>query len=145
MIDVGKMIAKVRKDRGYSQQQLADKLNLSKQAVSNYETGKREPDYVTLEAIADALNVPMTMLISPEDQERALNEIYATYETGKKLQTIGDQLTAPSRSPEWRVLSAGLGELEKQNKAAFQATYNYLTAMYPDIFTERTDDDDPRP
>ena len=143
MIDVGKMIAKVRKDRGYSQQQLADKLNLSKQAVSNYETGKREPDYVTLEAIADALNVPMTMLISPEDQERALNEIYATYETGKKLQTIGDQLTAPSRSPEWRVLSEGLGNLEKKNKAAFQATYNYLTAMYPDIFTERTDDDDP--
>ena len=81
MIDVGKMISKVRKDRGYSQQQLADKLNLSKQAVSNYEMGKREPDYVTLEAIADALNVPMTMLISPEEQERALNEIYASYQT----------------------------------------------------------------
>ena len=143
MIDVGKMIAKVRKDRGYSQQQLADKLNLSKQAVSNYETGKREPDYVTLEAIADALNVPMTMLISPEDQERALNEIYATYETGKKLQAIGQQLTAPSRSPEWLVLSEGLGDLEKKNKAAFQATYQYLTTMFPDIFTERTDDDDP--
>lgn len=145
MIDVGKMVAKVRKDRGYSQQQLADKLNLSKQAVSNYETGKREPDYATLEAIADALNVPMSMLISPEDQERALNEIYATYETGKKLQTIGDQLTAPSRSPEWRVLSEGLGNLEKKNKAAFQATYNYLTAMYPDIFKERNDDDDTEP
>lgn len=142
MIDVGKMIAKVRKDRGYSQQQLADKLNLSKQAVSNYETGKREPDYVTLEAIADALNVPMTMLISPEDQERALNEIYATYETGKKFQDGGQQLTAPPRSPEWRVLSEGLGNLEKKNKAAFLATYHYLTAMYPDIFTERTDDDD---
>lgn len=142
MIDVGKMIAKVRKDRGYSQQQLADKLNLSKQAVSNYETGKREPDYVTLEAIADALNVPMTMLISPEDQERALNEIYATYEAGKKLQAIGDQLTAPSRSPEWRVLSEGLGDLEKKNKAAFQATYQYLTTMFPDIFTERTEGDD---
>ena len=135
MIDVGKMIAKVRKDRGYSQLQLADKLNLSKQAVSNYETGKREPDYVTLEAIADALNVPMTMLISPEEQERALKEIYASYDV--------EQPSTPSRSPEWRVLSDGLGNLEKKNKAAFQATYNYLTAMYPDIFTERTDDDDP--
>ena len=61
---------------------------------------------------------------------------------GEKLHAIGDQLTAPSRSPEWRVLSEGLGNLEKKNKAAFQATYNYLTAMYPDIFTERTDDDD---
>lgn len=136
MIHVGKMIAKIRKDRGYSQQQLADKLNLSKQAVSNYETGKREPDYVTLEAIADALNVPITMLISPEEKEEALSAIYATYTSEKKL-------TVPDRSPEWHVLSEGLGDLEKKNKAAFQATYNYLTAMYPDIFTERIDDDDP--
>ena len=60
----------------------------------------------------------------------------------EKLRQLSDQLTAPSRSPEWRVLSEGLGNLEKKNKAAFQATYNYLTAMYPDIFTERTDDDD---
>ena len=139
MIDVGKMIAKVRNDRGYSQQRLADKLNLSKQAISNYETGKREPDYVTLEAIADALNVPITMLISPEEQAQALKEIYATYPQA------GGRSAVPElpRSPEWRVLSEGLGDLEKKNKAAFQATYNYLTAMYPDIFTERTDDDDP--
>ena len=60
----------------------------------------------------------------------------------EKIHDIGQQLTAPSRSPEWRVLSEGLGNLEKKNKAAFQATYNYLTAMYPDIFTERNDDDD---
>ena len=145
MIDVGRMITQIRKDRGYTQQQLAFKLNITKQAVSNYETGKREPDYVTLEAIADALNVPVTMLISPEDQEKALNDIYATYESGKKLQSLGQQLTAPSRSREWRVMSEGLGILENENKAAFQATYNYLTAMYPDIFTERTDDDDPKP
>lgn len=142
MIDVGKMISKIRKDRGYSQQQLADKLSLSKQAVSNYETGKREPDYVTLEAIADALNVPVTMLISSEDQEQALNEIYATYEAGKKLHAIGQQLTAPSRSSEWRTLSEGLAKMEKENKPAFQALYTFLTSSYPGNFTERTDDDD---
>jgi len=142
MIDVGKMISKIRKDRGYSQQQLADKLSLSKQAVSNYETGKREPDYVTLEAIADALNVPVTMLISSEDQEQALNEIYATYEAGKKLHATGQQLTAPSRSSEWRTLSEGLAKMEKENKPAFQALYTFLTSSYPGNFTERTDDDD---
>ena len=58
------------------------------------------------------------------------------------LRRLGDQLTAATRSPEWRVLSEGLGVLEKKNNVAFQATYNYLTAMYPDIFTERNDDDD---
>lgn len=79
MIDVGKMIASIRNDRGYSQQQLANKLGITKQAVSNYERGLREPDYVTLEAIADVLNVPVSMLISRDEQEKALNDIYATY------------------------------------------------------------------
>lgn len=80
MIDVGKMIAAIRKDRGYSQYQLAQKLNMSKQSISNYERGAREPDYMTLEAIADVLNVPMSMLISREDQEKALSEIYDSYD-----------------------------------------------------------------
>lgn len=77
MIDVGKMIASIRKERGLSQAQLADRLGLSKQAVSNYERGIREPDYVTLEAIADVLNVPISMLISREEQKAALDALYA--------------------------------------------------------------------
>lgn len=141
MIYVGKMIAKVRIERGYSQKQLADKLNLSKQAISNYETGKREPDYVTLEAIADALNVPVTMLISPEEQERALNEIYATYSTDKKIKEIGQQLTKPKRSKQWRVISEGMSTFEAENNPAFQALYQYLTTAYPSYFAERNDDD----
>ena len=76
MIDVGKMISSIRKERGLSQLQLAEKLSISKQAISNYERGIREPDYVTLEAIADVLNVPMAMLISREDQEKALGKLY---------------------------------------------------------------------
>ena len=86
--------------------------------------------------MAEKLGISLSVLNGESEQD----------ETTSKLTAIGDNLTAPSRSPEWRVLSAGLGELEKQNKAAFQATYNYLTAMYPEIFTERKDDDDdPRP
>jgi transcriptional regulator with XRE-family HTH domain len=76
MIDVGKMISSIRKERGLSQLQLAEKLSISKQAISNYERGIREPDYVTLEAIADVLNVPIAMLISREDQEKALGKLY---------------------------------------------------------------------
>lgn len=80
MINVGKMIAAIRTQRGMSQQQLADKMGLTKQAISNYERGVREPDYVTLEALADVLNVPMGMLMTKDDQETALEEIYAAYQ-----------------------------------------------------------------
>lgn len=79
MIDIGKMIAQLRSQRHYSQQRLGDRLGMTKQAISNYETGKRIPDYETLEKIADALNAPITFFISKEEKEKALSDIYAGY------------------------------------------------------------------
>ena len=89
--------------------------------------------------MADKLGISLSELTGEPvvDLRQELNT------TGKNLHTIGQQLTAPSRSKEWRLLSEGLETLEKQNKAAFQATYNFLITTYPEIFAERTDDDDP--
>ena len=78
MVNVGKMISTIRRERGISQIELAELVGMSKQAISNYERGLREPDYVTLEAIADVLNVPVSMLISRERQRDALDAIYNT-------------------------------------------------------------------
>ena len=47
----------------FSQQELADKLGLSKSTISMYENGNREPDLETLEKIADFFNVDMDYLI----------------------------------------------------------------------------------
>lgn len=46
-----------------SQAELADKLGVSKSTVGMYELGKREPDFETLEAIADLFNVDMNFLL----------------------------------------------------------------------------------
>ena len=132
-MDTGKRIKERRKQLHISAERLASMIGVSPTTIYRYESGDIEKvDSTKLEPIATALRTTPAFLMGWEQEE-----------SEDKLQSIADQLTAPSRSPEWRVLSAGLGELEKQNKAAFQATYNYLTAMYPDIFTERTDDDDP--
>lgn len=45
-----------------SQQELADKLGMTRSAISMYETGKREPDLETFEAFADFYNVDMNTL-----------------------------------------------------------------------------------
>lgn len=42
-----------------TQQELASALKISKSTISMYENGNREPDFETLEAIADFFNVPM--------------------------------------------------------------------------------------
>lgn len=52
----------LRKREGLSQQELADKLAISRSTVGMYETGKREPDLETLEALADFYNVDMNTL-----------------------------------------------------------------------------------
>ena len=43
-IDTGKFIAGCRKEKGLTQVQLAEKLNITDRAVSKWETGKCMPD-----------------------------------------------------------------------------------------------------
>ena len=51
---VGKNIVKLRKEQGMSQEQLAQKIHVTRQAVSNWETGRSQPDLDMLEALASA-------------------------------------------------------------------------------------------
>ena len=43
-IETGKFIAACRKEKGMTQAQLAEKLNITDRAVSKWETGKSMPD-----------------------------------------------------------------------------------------------------
>ncbi len=53
----------LREQSGLTQEQLAASLGISKSAVSMYEQGNRQPDFETLEAIADHFNVDMNLLL----------------------------------------------------------------------------------
>lgn len=79
MDNIGQLIALLRKERHLSQEALANRVQCTKQTISNYERGLRRPDYETLEAIADVLNVPITFFLSRDEQRDALNRIYQTY------------------------------------------------------------------
>ena len=57
------MLAYLRKRDGMSQKELADKLGISRSTIGMYETGEREPDFETLEALADTFNVNMDTLL----------------------------------------------------------------------------------
>lgn len=62
MASLSDMLTYLRKRQGLTQQQLADKLNMSRSAIGMYETGKREPEIEVLEAFADFYNVDMNTL-----------------------------------------------------------------------------------
>lgn len=62
MAQLNDMLVFLRKRKGLSQQELADRLKISRSTIGMYETGKREPDLETLEALADFYNVDMNTL-----------------------------------------------------------------------------------
>lgn len=55
-------IAKLRKEKNLSQAQLAKETGLTRQAISLYEIGKREPKLETWVKLADFFNVPVPYL-----------------------------------------------------------------------------------
>lgn len=57
-------LQKFRKQNGYSQEELADMLNVSRQAVSKWECGESSPDTENLIALAKIYNVTIDQLIN---------------------------------------------------------------------------------
>ncbi|MBJ7686983.1 helix-turn-helix domain-containing protein [Weissella confusa] len=50
-------LAKLRKAKGFSQETLAQKLFMTRQAISKWETGEATPDLEKIQLIAEALDV----------------------------------------------------------------------------------------
>lgn len=62
-VQTGKLIAELRKEKGLTQQQLADLLNLSNKTISKWESGMGSPDISNLPPLADALGVSVDELL----------------------------------------------------------------------------------
>lgn len=70
MANFGSILKDLRTSRGITQGELATMLEVSRSTVGMYETGGREPDFETMEAIADIFNVDMDYLMGRSQVER---------------------------------------------------------------------------
>jgi len=62
---VGDNCARLRKDKGWTQEELAERSGLSQQYLSALERGKRNPTILTIYEIAVALGVSHVELVRP--------------------------------------------------------------------------------
>lgn len=65
-------IKELRLKKNYSQQRLADILDVNKQTISQYERGIRFPNKENLEALCDAFNVSSDYLLGRDDVSSVL-------------------------------------------------------------------------
>ena len=63
---VGQNIKKFREEKALRQEDLAEQLHVTRQAVSNWENGKNQPDLEMLQKIAQVLEVSVEELIYGE-------------------------------------------------------------------------------
>lgn len=67
-IQIGKIIANCRKEKGITQEELANHLGVSKPAVSKWESGQSYPDILLLPELASFFNITVDQLIGYEPQ-----------------------------------------------------------------------------
>lgn len=65
-IKIGKFIAKCRKEKGFTQQELADKLGVTDKAISKWENGRSLMDISLLNPLSECLDVSIVELINGE-------------------------------------------------------------------------------
>ena len=69
MASFNEILKQLRNRDNLSQAELAQKLGVAKSTIGMYESGKREPDFETLESIADFFNVDMNFLLGRDGSE----------------------------------------------------------------------------
>lgn len=74
-----KEFRRLREQSGLTQAEMASALKLSRSAIGMYEQGKREPDFETLEKIADYFNIRLSSLVEPSTVNKENADLLAAY------------------------------------------------------------------
>ena len=68
MSSIGENIRVLRLARGWTQEQLAEQLHLTRQAVSHYESGRTVPDIDTCRRLAELFGVELEVVLEGEGE-----------------------------------------------------------------------------
>lgn len=72
---LGQTIRICRKNRGYTQGELAERADISVSHLSLLEKNKRDPSLATVEAISSALSMPLSVLVFLASKGEEITEL----------------------------------------------------------------------
>ena len=109
---IGENLKRLRKEKGFTQEQLAERLNVSFQAVSKWECGDGYPDIVMLPSIAQIFGVSLDELVgmqkicSNKEAEKILAQVDANESRGLREENVMLLREAVKRFPNNYMMSA---------------------------------------
>ena len=74
IVKIGKFLQELRKEKGLTQEQLAEKMNVARRTVSRWETGSNMPDLDILIELADYYEVDLREILSGERKSEHMNK-----------------------------------------------------------------------
>lgn len=85
-------IREIRKALGLTMKELGAKIDVAESTISQYETGKRQPDNETLLKLGEALDVSVGVLLGAEPREgdKAITFDDFTYALQNEAKTLTD-------------------------------------------------------
>lgn len=99
----------LRIESGLTQQEMADKLHISRSSIGMYETGEREPNFELLEVIADYFNVDMNYLLGKKESSECIPHGYYLNEDAREMaQFLFD-------NPDYKVLFDASRKVKKED------------------------------
>jgi len=99
------ILKKLRDKKGLSQTQLANKLHVAQNTVSNWETGNREPDWEMMSVIANFFGVTMDFLLGRTETKNTsfVAETKGTFSIAETNE-VDEILEALHKRPEMKTL-----------------------------------------
>lgn len=108
---------------GFTQSEMAEKLGISKSTISMYENGNREPDFETLEKIADFFNVDIDYLLGRTEKTTVLPETAAKYYLNDDTAQVAQEIF---ENKDLRVLFDAARDAKPED---LRTTYDMLMAL----------------
>ena len=87
-MSLGQNILELRKKNGLSQEQLGEKVNVTRQTISNWELDETAPNPQQLKSLSQALNTPADELIDNDLQNITLSKVKITEKQTRTIKKI---------------------------------------------------------
>ena len=87
-MSLGERLYELRKKKGLSQEEVAEKLNVTRQSVSKWETDESKPDFDKIVPICELYEISTNELLSGTKEEKEEQEVEVINKDNKKKRAL---------------------------------------------------------